>query len=312
MIGALAAWSMRRSSHLTLIFHRVLTARDPMSPGEPTAVWFDGLMSTLARRFEMIALDDAVQRAERGELHGRTLSVTFDDGYADNYEVALPILQRHGVPATFFIASGFLDGGRMWNDSIIETCRVLAPGEHESADAEIGTITLSDWDSRRQAAARLIKAWKHLPLEQRHERVARFSALADSLPDNLMMRTDQLRDMAATPGVTIGGHTVSHPILAALPAEQARAEITAGKQALEDKLQRELTLFAYPNGKQGPDYRVEHAQMVRDAGFKAAVATDWGTLSNTTDHFQIPRFTPWNANLDRFCVDLARCHHGLL
>lgn len=312
MIKALAAWSMRRARHHTLIFHRVLPTQDPLSPGEPTAPWFETLVGTLAKRFEIIALDEAVRRARSGALSGRSLSITFDDGYADNYTVALPILRKFNAPATFFVASGFLDGGRMWNDSIIEACRHLPEGRFETGEEVTRDVALGDWGSRRAAAQRLIGAWKHLPPESRQQHVDRFAALADDLPNDLMMTTEQLRDLADTSGVTIGGHTISHPILASLDNSQARSEIEGGKRSLEEKLQREISVFAYPNGKYGQDYRDEHAQIVRNAGFRYAVATDWGTLSSTTDNCKIPRFTPWHQNFNRFYIDLARCHHGLL
>ena len=95
MIRTLAALSMRRARHHTLIFHRVLQQTDPMSPGEPTQEWFARLVEMLASNFEMISLDEAVARAEAGRLSGRTISVTFDDGYADNFTVALPILEAN-------------------------------------------------------------------------------------------------------------------------------------------------------------------------------------------------------------------------
>jgi peptidoglycan/xylan/chitin deacetylase (PgdA/CDA1 family) len=303
---------MRRPLHHTLIFHRVRRERDPMSPAEPTASWFRDLIAMLARDFEPIALTDAIQRADSGSLEGGSISVTFDDGYADNFCVALPILQEYQVPATFFVASDFLDGGRMWNDSIIETIRRLKPGTHDLSFAGLEPIQLSDWPSRCHMAQTLITAWKHLPPAERQANVDALSARADGLPHDLMMSSEQLRKLASANNVTIGGHTRSHPILASLDQDQARAEISGGKSDLEDIVQQELQLFAYPNGKHGSDFHDEHRVLVRDAGFSAAVATDWGTLSASTDHFRIPRFTPWNTNLARFSIDLARCHYGLL
>jgi peptidoglycan/xylan/chitin deacetylase (PgdA/CDA1 family) len=303
---------MRRPLHHTLIFHRVRRERDPMSPAEPTADWFRDLIAMLARDFQPIALADAVQRAESRSLRGGSVSVTFDDGYADNFSVALPILQEYQVPATFFVASGFLDGGRMWNDSIIETIRRLPPGTHDLSFADLDPVELTDWPSRRRAAQTLITAWKHLPPAERQANVDALSARADGLPQDLMMSSAQLRELASAKDVTIGGHTRSHPILASLDLNQARAEISRGKSDLEDILQQELKLFAYPNGRHGRDFGDEHPVLVREAGFRAAVATDWGTLSASTDHYRIPRFTPWNANLARFSIDLARCHYGML
>ncbi len=312
MIAKLLGATMRRPRHHTLIFHRVMRERDPMSPGEPTAEWFRSLIAMLARNFEIIPLADAVNKARDGRLSGRTISITFDDGYADNCTVALPILEEFQAPATFFIASGFLDGGRMWNDSLIEAVRRLPEGRYEVDDDEVPDIEVSDWDSRRAAANSLIKAWKHLSPDIRQRKVDGFVGQLSGLPDDLMMSSGQLAAMAASPVATIGGHTVSHPILASLPADEARNEIESGKAAVEDKIQRELRLFAYPNGKLGNDYRAEHAALVREAGFDAAVATDWGTMDAQTDAFAIPRFTPWQTDLTRFSIDLWRCHYGLI
>ncbi len=310
MIGGLIARSMRRAQHHTLIFHRVMRASDPMHPDEPTADWFRDLVAMLARNFELIPLDEAVERAAEGRLSGRTLSITFDDGYADNYEVALPILQQFGAPATFFVASGFIDGGRMWNDSIIETMRRLNVGRHAFDLLGEATFDLSDWASRRHAAAVTIAALKHLAPAERQARVDRLSSRVSDLPTGLMMTTAQLRALAGARGVAIGGHTRSHPILAALSATEARAEIAGGKTDLENVLQRPITLFAYPNGKRGKDYTEEHVGLARQAGFAAAVTTDWGALGVSGDRYTIPRFTPWHRNLRRFSLDLARCHYG--
>jgi peptidoglycan/xylan/chitin deacetylase (PgdA/CDA1 family) len=312
MIERLAAFAMRRPRHHTLIFHRVLRDVDPMSPGEPTADWFRRLVAMLAANFQVISLQEAVRRAAAGELSGQTVSITFDDGYADNFTIALPILQAFGVPATFFVASGFLDGGRMWNDSIIETIRRLGDGPHEVDVPGTDHFDLSDWDSRRRAAAAIITAWKHLPPAERQARVDALAGRVKELPGDLMLSTEQLRALAGSPGVTIGGHTRTHPILASLGEVQAREEIENGKSDLEDKLQCALSLFAYPNGRLGQDYRPEHAKLVREAGFRAAVSTDWGTLDASTDRFRVPRFTPWHKNLRRFAMDLTRCHYGLI
>ncbi len=312
MIAKLASAVMARRSHHTLIFHRVLSEVDPMSPDEPTASWFHDLLVRLKSRFEIIPLGDAIQRAANGDLKGRTLSITFDDGYADNCTVALPVLEQLELPATFFVASAFIDGGRMWNDSIIETYRRLAPGPHRVALEKVETIEVDDWSSRRAAASAAIAAWKHLHPDERQARVDELALQVDGLPNDLMMTGVQLRRMAESPYAEIGGHTRNHPILASLPVEQAGVEIEGGKVDLEAFIGRPLRLFAYPNGKLGRDYRPEHAELVREAGFDAAVATDWGTLDNSTDLYSIPRFTPWHRNYNRFFIDLARCHYGMI
>lgn len=288
------------------IYHRVLAQADRLFPGEVDQVAFDRQLAWLKACCNVLPLIDAVRHARAGTLPPRAACITFDDGYADNAEVALPILQRHGLSATFFVATGFLDGGRMWNDTVIELVR-RAPGASLDAGAlGLGLLPLGTLERQRQAIATLIGRLKYLPLEARLAQVEQLAASVDCvLPDNLMMRSDQVRQLHQA-GMGIGAHTVRHPILAALPAQQAQQEIAGGKRALEALIGAPVPLFAYPNGKPGADYRAEHVAMVRELGFEGAVSTAWGAGSG--DLFQLPRFTPWDRSEMRF---LARLTHNL-
>ena len=102
-----------------LIYHRVVAQPDPLFPDVVTAEEFDLQMAALTRWFTVLPLGRAVERLRNGTLPVRAACVTFDDGYADNALSALPILLKHGVKATFFVATRFLDGGSMWNDTVI-------------------------------------------------------------------------------------------------------------------------------------------------------------------------------------------------
>jgi peptidoglycan/xylan/chitin deacetylase (PgdA/CDA1 family) len=119
-----------------------------------------------------------------------------------------------------------------------------------------------------------------------------------------MMQPQQVRTLHAR-GIAIGAHTVSHPILAKLESAEARREIGEGKRELEALVQQPVCLFAYPNGVPQQDYAPEHVQMVREAGFSAAVSTAWGAASMRSDRFQLPRFTPWDRQRLRFGVRMA-------
>src|SRR5205814_8341026 len=121
------------------------------------------------------------------------------------------------------------------------------------------------------------------------------------LPNNLMLTTEQLRGLRDA-GMEIGAHTVNHPILSRLPAVHARREIADSKARLEAILGERVSLFAYPNGKPGQDYLPEHVQLVREAGFDAAVSTHWGACDRHVDAYQVPRFTPWHEGHTAFAV----------
>ena len=303
----LLAWLSPGGAHglSILIYHRVLPQPDPLFPGEVDRVEFDKQLALLKSRFTVLPLLEAVRLARAGRLPPRAACITFDDGYADNAEVALPLLQKHGLHATFFIATGFLNGGRMWNDSVIETVRMAPPGVLDARHLGLGSHPLNTLEERRAAIGALIGQLKDLPMAERQLQVDQLALLAGGpLPARLMMDDEQVRQLHRA-GMGIGGHTVNHPILARLPADEARAEIAAGKAALERMIGAPVPLFAYPNGKPGTDYQAEHVAMVRELGFEAAVSTAWGA-SRTPDFFQLPRFTPWDRSPRRFTLRLAR------
>jgi peptidoglycan/xylan/chitin deacetylase (PgdA/CDA1 family) len=301
-LGPLAAGRNRLS---ILIYHRVLQESDPMRPDEVDAATFDRQMQMIAGGFNVIALDEAVERLQMRSLPPRAASITFDDGYADNLTVAAPILRRYGLTATFFIAAGYLDGGRMWNDSVIES---VAAAEGSTIDLEslgIGQHQIGTQPERLLTACNIINILKYRPSGERADLVERIVQLVGaSMPDDLMMTSSQLRELRDS-GMSIGGHTVSHPILARLDEQTARQEIGKGRELLEAIIGERIHLFAYPNGKPRQDFRPEHLKLVQESGFRAAVTTSWGTATNSSDLFQLPRFLPWDKTPVRFATRLA-------
>ncbi len=292
---------------LTIVmYHRVMDHFDPLSPYTPTAEVFDFHMQTLANGFNVLALSEAIDRLKMGCLPRRAACVTFDDGYRDNYSVAAPILQRYGLPATIFVATGFLDGGRMWNDSVIEAVR-RAPGSTIDARAiGLGIHATADDLGRATTISKLLDQLKYLPFAERLHKVHEFCALIGAaLPANLMLSTNEVR-AARHANFEIGGHTVNHPILTQIDDHQARTEIVESKSHLEDILREKVTLFAYPNGRPNKDYLARHAVMVKEAGFVAAVSTAHGAAKRDSDIFQLPRYAPWDKLRSRLQLRLLQ------
>lgn len=312
LVGALCP-AGEKAKHHVLIFHRVFTSVDSMMPSEPTVERFDQIIGMLKRNFEILPLADAVDLAAAGKLPAASVSITFDDGYADNYLNALPVLEAHQAPATFFIATGYLEGGRMWNDTIIETARLLPEGETAvKVGASETRIVITGDEGRRALAENTIMAYKYHPASERERCAQVFAGLQTeiSLPDNLMLSHEQLQQLAASKMVEIGAHTVSHPIVAGLDDGEFRAEVLASMNMLEQLVGKRPRLFAYPNGKLGKDYQASQVSILQTLGLKAAVATDWGVMDQSTDPFQIPRFTPWAQQSLRFLIDMVRIRRG--
>lgn len=284
----------------TLIFHRVRPAFDPAAPQALHAERFDEMLGWLKKVFNPLPADEAVERLASGELPPRALTITFDDGYADNAEVAMPILQRHGMSAAFFVATDYLDGGVMWNDRIALALRGAPEGELDLRPFGLELVRVSDLAGRRKLIGQLIDKLKYLPLPQRAERADRLVELCGvQLPRDLMMTRAQVRSLRDG-GMVVGGHTCSHPILAVLPADEAEREIADNKTRLEGILGEPIRLFAYPNGGPGKDYVNAHARMVERAGYRAAFTTGWGVSRAGDDLFQLARFTPWDMQRGAF------------
>lgn len=290
-----------------LIYHRVLPKPDPLMPGVPDIVLFRRHMTLVRRFFRVLPLGRAIDLLKRRALPPRSACITFDDGYADNVECALPVLQSLGLTACFFIATRYLDGGQMWNDQLIEYVRV-APGTCLNLSAfGWGRLPIESLAARRAAIDCLIQHLKYQPLAQRHAIAAQL-APAQSKP--LMMTSEQICVLKQA-GMEIGAHTDSHPILRVQDDKDAYADILLGKERLERLLNTPVTLFAYPNGKPGVDYDQRHVAMVRSLGFEGAVSTAPGAAGWRDDLLQLPRFTPWERDRARFLLSLLRNRYRL-
>lgn len=293
-----------------LIFHRVLPGVDPLFPDEIDSSRFDLICGWLKSWFNVLPLDVAVAHLKAGTLPARAACITFDDGYADNFHIALPILQRHGLTATFFISTGFLDGGRMWNDTIIETVRTLAGATLDGVSAGLGRYRLDSITQSQQVIGEIISKVKYLEIAQRIKITETLAHAAPAaLPQNLMMTSAEVKSLFQA-GMQIGAHTVSHPILARLSDEEAKREIQNSKVFLEELLGERVGLFAYPNGKPGEDYSPQTVDVVRQLDFDAAVSTAWGVTSTGNDLFQIRRFTPWDRSKGKFGLRLLANLHA--
>lgn len=283
-----------------LIFHRVLARPDPLMPGEPTVDTFRQRMDLVRRTFKVLPLGEASERLAAGTLPARAACITFDDGYRDNRELALPVLRELGLTATFFVATGYLDGGIMWNDRVIEAVRQAPEGELDLERIDLGRHAIAGDDDRRNACRRLLGQLKYLDPERREATCVAIAETAQAdVPTDLMMTSADVRALHDA-GMAIGGHTRGHPILARVSTRAARDEIGGGKETLDALLGEPIRLFAYPNGVPDRDYTPRDVDLVREAGFECAVSTSPGAAARGADPLQLPRFTPWDRPLWKF------------
>lgn len=304
LVGDLLSPAGPRAKLGILAYHRALSAPDPILHDEIHAGALEAHMTMLAEDFNVMPLGEACRLLAHGELPSRAVCVTFDDGYADNERVALPILKRLALTATFFVSTGYSGGAVMFNDVLIEACRHAVTGTYDLSRLGLGIYVLDDNASRRAAVDKMIAELKYRPFGNRKalaEQVA--DELRAPLPKNLMMSPEQIKRLHNA-GMEIGGHTVNHPILTQVTDEEARAEIIDNKRTLEEITGAAVTVFAYPNGRPGRDYGPQHTRLVREAGFSAAVSSIGGVAHRDSDLYQLPRFSPWDKNVLRLGLRL--------
>lgn len=310
MLTALASPGARKGRLLSFFFHRVLDKPDPMMPGELDAQRFDVMLKWIGEQFRVLPPLRACEQLAAGTLPSRAAIISFDDGYRDNHDVAMPVLKRHGMQAVFFVASGYLGDGVQFNDRLTEAFRGL---QAQSLDVEwlgLGRLPTGALDDRLRALERVREAAKYLDPEARWRAVERVEANCGASARGLqrgrvMMTPEEVAALAAN-GMEIGGHTVTHPILQAVDDATAYAEIATGREALAAILGSAPLLFSYPNGKLEADFGLRHAEMARRAGFKFAFSTQRGVATLQTDPMLLPRFMPWHADALRFKLQALR------
>lgn len=298
-----------RSRLSVFYFHRVPERPDPLLPLEPDARTFDRMLDWISAQFRVLDPLEACERLYNGTLPARPAILSFDDGYRDNFTVALPILKRHGLRAVFFVATGFLDGAMMFNDRVIEAVRhcrrdsLSIEMRSESGGMAMEELPLGDDAQRRAAIDRILRLVKHLEPEERLERVRTIERAAQSSGDSravpMMMNPGQVVGLKRE-GMHVGGHTRTHPILVKLDDEEASIEIAGGLADLAAIIGEKPTLFAYPNGRRDSDYDDRHVSMVGREGVRFAFTTHPGVATSSSSAHELPRFTPWDRSSLRF------------
>ncbi|MEH6648956.1 MAG: polysaccharide deacetylase family protein [Motiliproteus sp.] len=285
---------INRNKLSILNYHQVLPQLDPMRPWEPDTNKFDWQMSLLQRYFTPLSINEALDRIEAGTLPPKAVCVTLDDGYLNNLEFGLPILERYQIPATVFVASAFSQGDNMWNDRIIDLIASTASNAIDLNPVGLGNCVPKSTSGRRQLAARVIQQLKYLPINERLEKVdALYAANYNAQETRKMMLPEEISQLSRA-GIEIGGHTHNHPILKEMDYQQQLEEVSQNKALLEQWTSRPVTGFAYPNGRLGKDMDEDGLAVVEQLGFRYAVSTDAGYTSKGSNPFALKRFTPWD------------------
>lgn len=276
---------------LVLNYHRIGRPGDSLFDHQlwnASAEDFERQVAFLAKNFDAIGLDDLEHALS--QPRGQFVMLTFDDGYRDNFSLAFPILKAHGVSATFFVATGFIDRPRApaWDELawMLRTTTVATLAANEWLPTSVSLV--------EEGCRRLLAVYKSLGTELTE---VFLDFLADALgtgrcPASLAadewMTWDMLREMQAG-GMTFGGHTVNHPILSNATADQQDWEIGECQRRLSEELGQPIDAFSYPNGQRG-DFNEFTRAALRRHGYRWAFSFSGGFCRpGHADRFDLPR-----------------------
>lgn len=265
--------------NLTVLnYHRVTDPHDPscdtFKPNiSATPEMFDRQVAYMKHNFDMVSASDITACVEgTGTLPSHAAIITFDDGYADNYTNAYPVLKQHGVPALIFITTDFvgLSKPSFWD---VAAC-AFTHTEMTSAILPLtGKQTWSNESEKYGVMMRWIETLKTVPEEEKQNYAKQLPAIlgvdsAEQRCNNVFMTWDQVREMAAN-GIEFGSHTLTHPIMTRIPEEQVTRELLESKRLIEHELGKPVVTFAYPNGGH-EDFNPAIIAELRKAGYTMA------------------------------------------
>jgi peptidoglycan/xylan/chitin deacetylase (PgdA/CDA1 family) len=284
----------KHSSFQILQYHRTNDQKDQIFSGVPVKV-FEKQMEGLSRYYNVYPLEELVERAIRKEIPPRAVAITFDDGYRDTYDNAFPILKQFNLPATIFLTTGAIESQTpLWHDRVF-----CAFEETHAPVASIGGKqyplgTVEEKDSAVFAFRRYLRDYEYKRWDGLIEQLCTDLgvAWANGQRNAQKLSWSQIEEMSKY-DITIGAHTVTHPILTNLALSEAMDEVLTSKKTIEKKLGLSVRLFAYPNGNRG-DFNEPIKHALKEAGFLCAVTILWGSNDSRTDPFELRRVGMWD------------------
>jgi peptidoglycan/xylan/chitin deacetylase (PgdA/CDA1 family) len=296
-----AAQSLQRRDAVILGYHGVLTSADPdrayLNDNFPDASAFERQMSYIARRYRPMRLADLITHYIRGEeVPPGAIVVTFDDGFANNYTVALPILRKYGVPATVFLTTGMIGtpDGQLWTERVSRSLWFTTRQSITIPAVRPSAFSLQSPKAREHASRTVLSVLKRMPPADRNWALAyiedvcgRPSLTNEERERYAFLSWPDVRAMLAE-GIEFGSHTVNHPMVATLDDLTLRNEIVDSKRTIERELGTECYAFGYPNGSFA-DFGPRDQRALRQAGYRCALAISGGLNRANPDLFALHR-----------------------
>jgi peptidoglycan/xylan/chitin deacetylase (PgdA/CDA1 family) len=286
-------------------------------------------LALLQRVADLVPLDVIVGARSDQDLPDRPIAITFDDGYVDNLIHAMPILEHLGVPATVFVATGFLDAtNEVWSD---ELARLILLSDEDpmrlallvNLRPESGLQFRGDgkhwhaWEPalelRQWVYCRLYERLLHATDESRADMLERVRSWCGQRPMEVersrFLTSGELTELASSRWIEIGAHSVTHPVLADLEPAQQRHEISASKHKLEMLIGKPVQSFAYPYGKKN-HFNSDTIHAIQSAGFRCGCANYGRMVTRKTSRWALPRYQVLNWQANSFAGEINQWYQA--
>lgn len=263
---------------------------------------FEYQIRYLSSQFTIVELHEwlRTRQPERGAV-----AITFDDGYADVFTHAWPVLQRYGVRATVFLVPGAMDCcAPLWVDRIDYIVHeTTVPQISLTITGQPVTLDFTSPQRRVSAAQYLRNKLKRIEDDERRSLIEQFQELSQvdsalAFGQRQLLSWDQVKTLHRQ-GVTFGSHSLTHPILTRLSPASLREELGVAKARIEAVIGEPITSLAYPNGGL-EDFNPTVVHTARSLGYQYGVTFLPGRCLATTDPFAIPRYGIFTSNQNEF------------
>lgn len=289
-----------------LIFHRVYDLEKDPQLLTVNLRNFEDQVKHLKENYNVISLQSLIHKLTgHKKIPGNSVVITFDDGYADNYLYAFPILEKYKVPATIFVTSGHIDKPKeyWWNE--LERIFLIDPPKKELNITinfqELNFVIKTDRDARNAYYA-LHPLLKELSESDRNQKIDDLFKWTNKVRTEIRdshrsLSSAEIKTLSKNPLIEIGAHTVTHPCLRYESIENLEFQIFNSKKSLSSLLNKEIRSFSYPFGGK-TDYDDTIVSLVKSAGYNCGISNFSGLVSKQTDPYQIPRYLvrDWDLN----------------
>lgn len=260
---------------------------------------FKKQMEFLSKNYNVVPLEELIYNIkENKKLPRKAIAITFDDGYANNYTNAYPILKENNLPATIFLATDYIDTGKLlWFDQVWQILKsyddlskIEIPDNICEEDLRVKLLKIfTDNSLERDVCADLVTSLMKKMNEKKRSMLIKY--MEERFPPNkqeesLMLSWNQVVEMG-TNRISIGAHTKSHPNLPELSEQETEIEIMEGKKEIERRINKKVICFAYPYG----NFNDKIKALVTKAGFDCACTTIRGKHRLNSDLFELKRIS---------------------